>query len=257
MTLDKVSMTWKSTNPLDEEGLLTEEEGVLVGSWIHSRVYVYGTDLAPVDAFMRLMDSGTRSLKRRYEDYPSVSTAGVVWGWAATEEGLGVTRTSRGGGIDAGWQACASAQVKGRWVTQTPGLHLSWRTCALYTAVPHAVGVSRESVRSGWCLTYATLRGLFHSVRRTYADLPKSLYYADVLWMAFFGSGFAHGDVVRRKSLCGAINWGWWDEFSPDLEQYLPWDVPGQGTPGLCGRYPRCYSVADTGSYYGYCHLVH
>ena len=214
MTLNKVSRTWKSTNPLDGEGLLTEEERVLVGSWIHSRVY--GTDLAPVDAFMRLIDSGTRSLKRRYEDYPFVSTADVVWGWSATEEGLGVTRASRGGGIDAGWRA--SAQVKGRWVTQTPDLHFSWRTCALYTAVPHAVGVSRESVRSGWCFTYATLRGLFHSVRRTYADLPNSLYYADVLWMAFIG--FAHGDVVRRKSLCGAISWGWWDEFMPDMEQY-------------------------------------
>ena len=91
------------------------------------------------------MDSGVRSLKRHYEDYPSVSTADVVWGWAATEEGLGVTRTSRGGGIDAGCRA--SAQVKGRWVTQTPDLHFSWRTCALYTAVQHAVGLSRESVR--------------------------------------------------------------------------------------------------------------
>ena len=68
--------------------------------------------MAPEDAFMRLVDSETRSLKRHYEDFVVVDTANVVWGWAATEEGLDVTRLSRGGGIDAGWRV--SAQVEGR-----------------------------------------------------------------------------------------------------------------------------------------------
>ena len=65
--------------------------------------------------------------------------------------------------------------IKGRWTAQTLELIFSWRTCALYRAVPDAVGVSiasRESVRGGWCVSYATLRELFYSVRREYADLP-------------------------------------------------------------------------------------
>ena len=156
VTSVNVAGSWKATNPLNDEGLLTDAEGQRVDSWIRGRVY--GTELAPEDAFLRLMASGTRSLKRRYEDFAMVNTADVVWGWAATEEELDVTRLFRGGGIDAGWRA--SAQVKGRWAAQTPDLIFSRRTCALYRAVPDAVGVSRESVRGGWCVTYATLRGL-------------------------------------------------------------------------------------------------
>ena len=52
-----------------------------------------------------------------------------------------------------------------------------------------------------------------------YADLPSARYHADVFWMAFFD--FVYGDVVRRSSLCGAIKWDWWDEFSQDLEMTL------------------------------------
>ena len=98
-----MSGSWKATNPLNDEGLLTEAEGQRVDSWIRGRVY--GTELAPEDAFLRLMASGTRSLKRRYEDFAMVNTADVVWGWAATEEELDVTRLFCGGGIDAGWRA--------------------------------------------------------------------------------------------------------------------------------------------------------
>ena len=80
----------------------TEAESERVGSWIRTRVY--DTDLAPADAFTRLMDSGTRSLKQRYQDFAMVNTTDVhvVWGWAATEVWLDTTRLSRGGGIHAG-----------------------------------------------------------------------------------------------------------------------------------------------------------
>ena len=57
MTSADVSRTWKATYPLDDEGLLTEAEGERLDSWIRSRVY--DTELAPEDAFLRLMASGT------------------------------------------------------------------------------------------------------------------------------------------------------------------------------------------------------
>ena len=64
MTSVNVSGSWKATYPLNDEGLLTGAEGERLDSWIHGRVY--DTELAPGDAFLRLTDSGTRSLKRRY-----------------------------------------------------------------------------------------------------------------------------------------------------------------------------------------------
>ena len=67
MTSANVSGSWKATYPLDDEGLLTEAECLRLDSWIRCRVY--DTELAPEDAFLRLMASGTRSLKRRYEDF--------------------------------------------------------------------------------------------------------------------------------------------------------------------------------------------
>ena len=211
-----VSADWQGTAPLDDDGLLTEAEGMRVDSWIRPRVY--NTGIPAEVAFLKLAASGTRSLKRRYGKFSGVQTADVVWGWAATEVELDVTRTRRGGGADAGWRA--SARVLGRWEAQSPELHFSMRTCALLPIVPYAVGVSRSGERGPWCLTHATLRGLYHSVRCTYKGLPLGLFYADVLWMAFIG--YACGDLVRRSSLSGVIKWGWWDELIPDLALYYP-----------------------------------
>ena len=57
MASANVSGSWKSTYPLDDEGLLTYTEVARLDSWIRGRVY--NTELAPEDAFLRLMASGT------------------------------------------------------------------------------------------------------------------------------------------------------------------------------------------------------
>ena len=97
MTSANVPGSWKATYPLNDEGLLTEAEGRTT-RLIDSRSSV----LHCVGSRGCILGSGTRPLKRRYEDFAMVNTADVVWGWAATEEELDVMRLFRGGGIGAG-----------------------------------------------------------------------------------------------------------------------------------------------------------
>ena len=88
----KVTQAWISEDPLDADGLLTTKECGLVDSWIRPRVYGTGSGLAPAVAFKQLVGKSLSGLKRRYNSFPDVKTAEVVWGWAALEEGLDIKR---------------------------------------------------------------------------------------------------------------------------------------------------------------------
>ena len=110
----KVTQAWISEDPLDADGLLTTKECGLVDSWIRPRVYGTGSGLAPAMAFKQLVGKSLSGLKRRYNSFPDVKTAEVVWGWAALEEGLEAHLSRRGCGRRV------ARPCSGRWQMDCP-----------------------------------------------------------------------------------------------------------------------------------------
>ena len=99
MASANVSGSWKATHPLDDAGLLTEAEGQRLDSWIRGRVY--DTELAPEDAFLKLMASGTRSLTTlfqtspvsgkegyRYEKRSQIAAVAMACRWVQKQDGF-------------------------------------------------------------------------------------------------------------------------------------------------------------------------